>query len=135
MSPAGEREQRGVSGKPMVWVIDAEHWPRACLRAELIERGFDVIGFEGMFQALSALEHGLYVRPFAMVIDLHHLPIQSKEKQALALEATPKILLGGGVDLNEAWVKETDWAEVLRRPFTIGRVADAMESLAKPMVD
>lgn len=134
MSPVGEKDRWGISGKRMVWVIDAEHWPRACLRAELMERGFDVIGFEGMSQALSALDHGFYGRPFAMVIDLHHLAIQSNEKDALARIATPKILLGGGVELNEAWTKEEDWAEVLRRPFTIGQVADAVEGLGKGMV-
>jgi hypothetical protein len=24
---------------PVVWVVSIEHWPRACLKAELIERG------------------------------------------------------------------------------------------------
>ncbi len=119
----------------MVWVIDAEHWPRACLRAELMERGFDVIGFERMSPALSALRHGLYGKPSAMVIDLHHLTLQVDERDALTLLGTPKILLGGGVELNETWVKEEDWAEVLRRPFTIGQVADAVEGLGKGMVD
>jgi hypothetical protein len=119
----------------MVWVIDAEHWPRACLRAELMERGLEVIGFEGLSQALSALRHVLYGKPFAMVIDLHHLTLQTAERDALTLLATPKILMGGGVELNETWVKQANWAEVLRRPFTIGQVADAVEDLAKGMVD
>jgi hypothetical protein len=133
MRPVGEKAWRGVSGKPMVWVIDAEHWPRACMRAELIERGFDVIGFEGMSQALSALHHDLYGRPFVMVIDLQHLTIQSNERDALARMTTPKILLGGSVELDEPWVKEADWAEVLKRPFTIGQAADAVEGLRKGM--
>jgi len=25
----------------LIWIIDAEQWPRVLLRAELIERGFD----------------------------------------------------------------------------------------------
>jgi hypothetical protein len=135
MSPVGEKAGWDVSGKPMVWVIDAEHWPRACMRAELMERGFDVIGFEGMSQALSALHYGLYGRPFVMVIDLHHLTIQSNERDALARMAMPKIFLGGGVELNQTWVKEADWAEVLSRPFTIGQVADVVEGLGRGMVD
>jgi hypothetical protein len=135
MSRVGEKPRREVSQKSVVWVIDAEQWPRACLRAELMERGFDAIGFEGVCQALSALDHGLYERPFAMVIDLHHLALQSNEKHRLARIATPKILLGGGVELNETWVKEADWAGVLRRPFTIGQVADAVEGLGKRTVD
>jgi DNA-binding NtrC family response regulator len=119
----------------MVWVIDAEHWPRACLRAELMERGFEVIGFESLPQALSALRHGLYAKPSAMVIDLHHLSLEAGERDALTLLAISKILLVGGVELNETWVKEADWAEVLRRPFAIGQVADAVEGLGKGMVD
>jgi DNA-binding NtrC family response regulator len=113
----------------MVWVIDAEHWPRACLRAELMERGFEAVGFEGMAQVLSALRHNLYERPFVIVIDLRHLTFQPKERDALTRIPAMKILLGGTVELDEAWVKEADWALVMKRPFTIGEVADAVEGL------
>ena len=30
---------------PVIWIIDAEQWPRALLRAELIERGYDAVGY------------------------------------------------------------------------------------------
>jgi hypothetical protein len=29
---------------PVVWIIDPDQWPRAMLRAELIERGVDAVG-------------------------------------------------------------------------------------------
>src|SRR5689334_9573424 len=38
---------------PVVWIVDAEHWPRAYLRAELIERGYDAVGFVGVREALA----------------------------------------------------------------------------------
>ena len=39
--------------EPAVWVIDSEQWPRACLRAELIERGYDAYGFISIGDALE----------------------------------------------------------------------------------
>jgi hypothetical protein len=131
MADEAKKAWSDSSGKPVVWVIDADHWPRACLRAELMERGFEVIGFEGVSQALSALRHGLYERPFAMVIDLHGLDFHPKEREALTRIAALKILLGGTVELNEAWVKEADWTLVMRRPFAVGDVADAVEGLQR----
>ena len=38
--------------KPVVWIVDADHWPRAELRALLIERGYDAIGFESLVDAV-----------------------------------------------------------------------------------
>jgi hypothetical protein len=29
---------------PTVWIVDNEQWPRVCLRAELIERGQELMG-------------------------------------------------------------------------------------------
>ena len=29
----------------VVWIIDVDQWPRAMLRAELIERGYDAVGY------------------------------------------------------------------------------------------
>jgi hypothetical protein len=129
MNAKAKKAKADASGKPVVWVIDAEHWPRACLRAELMERGFEVIGFEGMSQALSALHHRLYESPFTMVIELRHLTLQPMEKDALARIAALKILLGGTVELDEPWVKKAAWTLIIRRPFTIGEVADAVDGL------
>jgi hypothetical protein len=129
MTGKAKKTRCEAPAKPMVWVIDAEHWPRACLRAELMERGFEAVGFEGMAQVLSALRHNLYERPFVIVIDLRHLTFQPKERDALTRIPAMKILLGGTVELDEAWVKEADWALVMKRPFTIGEVADAVEGL------
>ena len=46
-----------------IWIISNQHWPRAFLRAELMERGYEVDSFEGMPQALSALEDCRTGRP------------------------------------------------------------------------
>ena len=41
--------------EPVLWVIDSEQWPRAYLRAELIERGYDAYGFMTVSDALDSL--------------------------------------------------------------------------------
>src|SRR5262249_50523834 len=41
--------------KIAVWIVDGEQWPRACLCAELIERGLDGRGFVTLQDAVDAL--------------------------------------------------------------------------------
>jgi hypothetical protein len=115
--------------KPVVWIIQAEQWPRAYLRAELIERGFQAIGFEHMGEAISALRLGTHENPFVLLIDLQKLQLNADEINALSLTPIPKILLGGAVELNEEWIGSIGGALLLRRPFTIGELADLVETL------
>jgi DNA-binding NtrC family response regulator len=56
--------------EPVVWIVDADHWPRACLRAELIERGYDAIGIESIADALERLLTPGEPRPQVVVIDV-----------------------------------------------------------------
>src|SRR5262245_58396348 len=41
--------------KTAVWIVDSEQWPRACLCAELIERGLDGRGFITLKDAVDEL--------------------------------------------------------------------------------
>jgi DNA-binding NtrC family response regulator len=118
-----------------VWVIDAEQWPRACLRAELMERGFEVIGFDQMTRAMAALRNGLYQRPFLVILELRCLAAQPSQIKALVRLNMPKILLGGAVELNEPWINKGEWDEIIQRPFTIGKVVDAVENLKKRLLN
>ena len=43
-----------IETKPVVWIIDWEQWPRANLRALLLDRGFDAIGFRELEEAEKA---------------------------------------------------------------------------------
>jgi hypothetical protein len=73
--------------KPGVWVVDADHWPRAELRALLIERGYDAMGIA---------------------------------------TRVPVIAIGGAVEWEQTGVRGGAWAACLRRPVTLGDIADAV---------
>jgi hypothetical protein len=115
--------------KPVIWIIDSQQWPRAYLRAELIERGFEAVGFIELAHALTALYHPYSAKPRLIVLELRGLSHKHDELDALAQIAIPIIALGGTVELNQEWIKQFEWAAVLRRPFTIGNVADVVEEL------
>ena len=84
---------------PVIWIIEAEHWPRALIRAELIERGFDAVGYENVRDA----EANLRTR-FPDVIVVEHEDIAP--------------LRNLGVPIIE-----------LRRPVSIGEIAEAVQRL------
>lgn len=110
-------------------MISKEQWPRAYLRAELIERGFDGVGYVTLAQALAALYDPRKEKPRVIVFDLRAQTFKRNEVQTLAVCGIPVILLGGAVELNEEFVQAWPWAAVLKRPFTIGQVADMVERL------
>lgn len=115
--------------KPVIWIIDSQQWPRAYLRAELIERGFEAVGFIELAHALAVLHHPYYAKPCLIVLEFRGLSHKHDELDALAQIVIPIIALGGAVELNAEWVKQFERAAVLRRPFTIGKIADAVEEL------
>jgi len=115
------------SNEPVIWIISSQHWPRVYLRAELIERGFDAVGFVDLEQALTALYHPYYVKPQMIVLDLFQLRGRQHGIPALMRFAVPTVVLGGAVELNEERVKKFDWVAVIQRPVTIGGIADMVE--------
>ncbi|HLK90485.1 MAG TPA: hypothetical protein VKZ18_11355 [Polyangia bacterium] len=111
-----------------VWIIDSEHWPRAYLRAELIERGHDAVGFAALAEALVRLAlRGR--RPELVVVDLDGEGIDPRALDILFRAGLRVVGIGGAA----AWETEArrvpshPWAGLLRRPLTIGDVADAVE--------
>jgi DNA-binding NtrC family response regulator len=119
----------GRRTEPIVWIIDHQQWPRASLRAELIERGFDALGYEVVAEAVAALQAPEIERPQVIVLELREQGLDRETLGALAKTAIPTIILGGIMELNEAVVHEFAWAVVMKRPFTIGAVADQVEGL------
>jgi DNA-binding NtrC family response regulator len=108
----------------VVWIIDRQQWPRALLRAELLERGYDAVGFEGVDEALNAFHFRLYARPQVMVLELRDLAEGEEKARALTGLGIPTILLAGAAEEHRAIPGERWWAALLRRPFTIGRVVE-----------
>jgi hypothetical protein len=122
-----------ITTKPVVWIIDSQQWPRAYLRAELIERGFDAVGFTELAQALVGLYDPHPVKPQIIVLELFGLSPGRDELDALTRTGISIIILGGATALNEPLIRKFKWASVIRRPFTVGKVADAIEEiLGKP---
>jgi DNA-binding NtrC family response regulator len=108
----------------LIWIIDRQHWPRALLRAELIERGFDAEGFEEITDAFNALRKRGAVTPHVIVLELLEQDIKQDDLNNLTQTCIPLIILGGETELNEQILKTHDRIAVMKRPLTIGEVAD-----------
>ena len=106
----------------VVWVIDAEHWPRALLRAELVERGFDAAGYLTVRDAVDSLP----VRPpDAIVVNLRGQPLPWVER--LLGIGVPVVLVAGSPEIHD--LSDREWAAVLRRPVSIGEIVSVVASL------
>jgi DNA-binding NtrC family response regulator len=114
---------------PVVWIIDRQHWPRALLRAELIERGFDALGYEEVADALAALHHPRTGRPQVIVLEVREQDLNQDTLGLLVEAGVPIVVLGGIPELDEPAIQEFAWAAVMRRPFTLGAAADKVEEL------
>ena len=114
-----------------VWIVDAEHWPRAYLRAELIERGYDAEGVVTLTELLVRLSLAP-ARPQLVVIDLHGQRSQASSDRQLTrlLDAGfPVLAIGGATEWQDERLRARPWARFLRRPLTIGEVADEVDRL------
>lgn len=106
----------------VVWIIDADQWPRALLRAELIERGLDAAGYITVRDAIDSLP---IRHPDAIVVDLRGQPVAQVER-LLAL-AVPVVIITGALERND--LPDREWAAVLQRPVAIGEIADRIVAL------
>jgi len=107
----------------VIWIIDAEQWPRALLRAELIERGFDAVGYITVRDAVESLHER---PPSAIVVDLRGQPLPQVGR--LLEIGVPVLVVGGTPEIHD--LPEGKWAAVLRRPVSLGEIADRVEALA-----
>jgi hypothetical protein len=116
-------------GGPVVWIVDREHWPRACLRAELIERGYDALGFQMLADALQALAVPAAAPPAATVVDLTD---QTGDLDLLARfvrSAGRVVAVAGGAAARSPELRRLPWAAFLARPVSLGALADAVDAL------
>ena len=127
----GRRVPGSGDGKgSAIWIIDRQQWPQACIRAELQERGYHAIGFGDIAHAITALCWGIYPRPDLIVLEFFEAGCGKESLEAISKPAIPVVLLGGGVALDQDAVRAFHWAGVLKRPFSIGALADLAERLA-----
>jgi len=109
----------------VIWIIDAEQWPRAMLRAELIERGYDAVGYA---TARDAIESYLDRKPDAIFVELRGQPMDLVAR--LLHAGVPVLVAGGAVELHD--LPDGKWAAVMRRPVSLGEIANAIASAAPP---
>jgi hypothetical protein len=117
--------------EPVLWIIDSEQWPRACLRAELIERGYDPRGFLSITDAVDALLKGASPKPDAIILELRGQAVNAANIHALQDLHVPIILLGGDPELNDPLIQSGDWTTIMKRPISLGAIADAVQSLSR----
>src|ERR1043166_8295997 len=101
----------------ILWIVDSEQWPRACLRAELIERGYDPYGFVTIADALESLYGGMSPKPEALVLELRGQSLTAPTLEAIRNLKIPMILLGGDSELNDPLIKQYQGETLLKRPF------------------
>jgi hypothetical protein len=108
---------------PVVWLVDADHWPRAFLRAELIERGYDAIGFARLEEALLRLATSRERRPRLVLVNLAGQDVTRGAVALLGAGGVPVLGLTGAAEP----VAELGLSVLLRRPVSLGQIADAIE--------
>lgn len=116
--------QNSSNGQPTVWVVIPAQWTRALLRGELIERGYDAVGF---IDARDALESLAERPPDGIVVELRGLPPAQLER--LVKIGVPVIATGGASDLADPSLRSVEFAELLPRPVTLGAIADRVEAV------
>jgi DNA-binding response OmpR family regulator len=107
----------------VIWIIDDEQWPRAFLRAELIGRGYDAVGFHTIDDALAGHTER---PPQVIVLELHGQKLDREALGRLLAAAVPVILLASMPEANDPLIADLRWAAVLHRPVSIGEIADAV---------
>ncbi len=69
--------------------------------------------------------------PAAIVLEIRGLPYKRTELDELARVGAPTVLLCGVFEERELFAKYK-WHTVLRRPFTIGQVVEAVKNIVEP---
>ncbi len=116
--------------QPAVWVISSQRWPRAYIRGELLEAGYEAEGFESI--PTVGADGKSRPAPAVVVVDLFGLPAPSADLRRLALLGAPLLLLGGAMDLDRTAARSIHPAAILRRPFTVREVVEAVRRLHPP---
>jgi len=110
-----------------ILLVMPEHWPRALLRAELIERGYDVVGAPDLPAALLVrpVEPGRGpVRLIAIDQDVMVEPQSRLLERLLSRHRNPRRLLLARAQLE---TPAGSWDQIVRRPALIGEIAGAIE--------
>jgi hypothetical protein len=95
----------------------------------LIERGFEAVGYTDLAGAAAALGLSPMTRPRGIVLESRDQPIEAGLLDAIMKTGVPVILLVGAVEANDPIVKKYPWAAVMKRPISIGAIADKVQEV------
>jgi DNA-binding response OmpR family regulator len=114
-----------------IWIVNAEHWPRAFLRAELIERGYDATGFVTLEDAVRRLRlmRAPERRPALVVLDRHEQAMDETTSEVLQSARVPVLAVADLAHPSDE--RRGPVVDVLHRPLTIGNIADAVDRLTR----
>ena len=100
------------------------------VEAELIERGYDPYGFITIRDALDSLSwQPPPPKPEVIILELRDQDLTEQLIEAVRGLRIPTIILGGAAELNEHLVHARQWQVVLKRPVTLGMIADVVENI------
>jgi hypothetical protein len=97
------------------------------LRAELIERGHDAVGFETLRDAVLAGRLPAAPPPALVVIDLQDEATDDRLLDGLFATGAPIIAVAGATHEADAHLRARPWMRWLRLPLTLGTIADAVD--------
>jgi hypothetical protein len=105
---------------PRVLVVSGEQWPRALLRAQLGEAGYDAIGASTLSRALRHPPHDAARGPVRLVV----VDSAAAGAEPEALERARRRFPGVAFVLvhRAGAVPPGPWAATLQRPVTIGDI-------------
>jgi DNA-binding response OmpR family regulator len=111
-----------------VLIISDDQWLRAGLRAELRERGYDAVGARDVAEALGFGRPDPDRGPVALIlVDQEALGSELAVSMLARVQArlgSPSLVL---IAPGNRQAAQGDWAAVLRRPLTIGEIADHVQ--------
>jgi CheY-like chemotaxis protein len=112
---------------PRILVVSAEQWPRALLRAQLREVGYDAIGAGTLSRALRQSPHDPERGPVRLVV----VDSGATAGEPEALERARQRYPGAAFLLirRAGAVPPGPWAVTLRRPVTIGEIVATVRRL------
>lgn len=113
----------------MVLLVLPEHWPRALLRAELVERGYDAVGVPDLATAVRSLPVEGDRRTIRLIV-VDQAAVTGGDRWLLDLLVSrhggPPVLLLAHA-LGEP--PPGPWRRVVRRPALVGEIAAAVEEI------
>ena len=118
--------------EPVLWVIDAEQWPRACLRAELIERGYDPYGFITVADALDSLARAELSKPELIVLELRGQHLTDESIEAILNLGVHTIVIYGNSELNDPFLKKHNCPVAMKRPV-FGWKSSPLSQMLQPL--